>query len=104
TLVYASKNLQGFTESKDILLSDLSLSKSILNKRGIISLSASDLFNTQDYRTVNKYLNQDSRNTIDLDTRTIRLGFRYKFGNTNLETNQRTKAQQETERLEKKGN
>ena len=32
----------------------------------------------------------------------IKLGFRYKFGNTNLSTNQRSSSQQETDRLEKK--
>lgn len=103
-LIYSSKNLQGFTESKAILLSELSLSKSIWNKNGFLSLTVSDLFDTQDYRSSIKYLNQNSVSIRDLDTRYVGLGFRYKFGNTNLETNQRTTEKQEIDRLEKKDN
>ena len=102
-LTYGSKNLQVFKISEDILLTELSISKSILDKKGNISLTVSDLFNTQEYRTRTKYLNQNSSSITNLDTRYIKLGFRYKFGNTRLETNQRTKEQQETDRLEKKG-
>lgn len=103
-LIYLSKNLEGFRELKEVLISELSLSKSIFNKQGSLSLAISDLFNTQDYRTSTKYLNQNSTNRTDLDTRFVKLGFRYKFGNTNLSTNQRTKEQQETDRLERKEN
>lgn len=102
TLIYASKNLQGFTISKDILISDLSLSKSILKKKASIFLNVSDIFNTQDYRMINRYLNQDNYSSTDIDSRFVKLGFRYNFGNTNLETNRRTIDQEETERLEKK--
>lgn len=102
TLTYSSKTLQGFTESDEVLFSELSFAKSILKKKGMLSLVVSDLFNTQDFNTVNRYLNQNSRNHIALDTRYIKLGFRYKFGNTNLSTNERSSEQQETERLEKK--
>lgn len=103
-LIYASKNLQGFIESKDLLISELNLSKTIFNKKGTVSLSFQDMFNAQIYRTSVNYLNQNSSSRIDADVRTIKLGFRYKFGNTKLQTNQRTKEQQETERLERKEN
>lgn len=101
-IIYASKNIQGFTVSKDLLLTDLSLSKRILKKKATVSLQVSDILNTQDFRMANRYLDQRSANTVDLDTRYVKLGFRYKFGNTTLETNQRTIDQEETERLEKK--
>ena len=102
SIIYASKNTQGFTQSDDVLMSDLSLSKSILKKNGTLSLSISDLFNRQDFNTSINYLNQSSTSHTNLDTRFIKLGFRYKFGNTNLSTNQRSSSQQETDRLEKK--
>ena len=102
SIIYASKNTQGFTQSDDVLMSDLSLSKSILKKNGTLSLSISDLFNRQDFNTSINYLNQSSASHTNLDTRFIKLGFRYKFGNTNLSTNQRSSSQQETDRLEKK--
>lgn len=103
-VVYAGKNTQSFTQSEALLFSELSVSKSILKKKGTLSLAVSDLFNAQDFNTKIRYLNQNNTSYVDLDTRYIKLGFRYKFGNTNLETNQRLKSQQETERLEKSGN
>lgn len=102
TLIYASKNLQGFQRVDDRLVSDLSITKSILNKKGMLSLSISDLFNTQDFDIETKYENQFSTNHLNFDNRYIKLGFRYKFGNTKLQTNARTKELEERERLEKK--
>ncbi len=101
-LTYSSKYTRGFRETEELLFSEVSFSKSILKKNGILSLVFSDLFNTQDFNARILYLNQNSRSYIKSDSRYIKLGFRYKFGNTNLETNQRTTEQQETERLEKK--
>lgn len=104
SIVFAGKNTQGFTESDALLLSELSISKTIFKKNGILSLAVSDLFNAQDFNTKVRYLNQYNTSRISLDSRYIKLGFRYNFGNTNLETNQRSKAQQETDRLEKSEN
>lgn len=103
-LTYMSKSMSGFREVQDILASELTMSKSVLKNKGSVSLVISDLFNTQNFDISSRYLNQNSRIYYDQDTRFIKLGFRYKFGNTNLETNQRRKSQQETERLEKSDN
>ncbi|WP_223266324.1 outer membrane beta-barrel family protein [Gelidibacter gilvus] len=104
TLVYLSKSISGFREVNEILMSNLSISKKILKNKGTISLVVSDLFNTQNFNVSSRYLNQNNSTYFDQDTRTIKLGFRYKFGNTNLETNQRQVTEEETERLEKKQN
>ncbi len=104
TMTYVGKSILGLQEVGARLVSELSISKSIFQKKGTISLSASDLFNTQYFDVKTRYLNQSSSTFIDLDNRYVKLGFRYKFGNTKLETNQRTKAKQETDRLEKKEN
>ncbi|WP_250433559.1 outer membrane beta-barrel family protein [Hanstruepera flava] len=104
TLVYISKNQQGFQIVDAQLYSDLAIKKTILNKRGSISLSAADLFNQQDYNVRTKYLRQDNSRFLNFDNRYIKLGFSYKFGNTGLETNQRTKARKERDRLEKSDN
>ncbi|WP_246139147.1 outer membrane beta-barrel family protein [Gelidibacter salicanalis] len=103
-LTYMSKSMSGFREVQDILASELTMSKSVLKNKGSVSVVISDLFNTQNYDISSRYLNQNSRIYYDQDTRFIKLGFRYKFGNTNLETNQSSKSQQETERLEKSEN
>ena len=102
SLVYLSKNMEGFRELNDILFSNLSVSKTILKKKVTVSLTATDLFNTQEFNIKSRYLNQYNTSNIRHDTRTLKLGFRYNFGNTNLETNQRINSQDETERLHKK--
>ena len=57
------------------------------------------MFNDQDYKTSLNYLNQSSSSFVDVDNRFIKLGFRYNFGNTKLNTNQRTTDAEERERL-----
>ncbi|MBN4070787.1 TonB-dependent receptor family protein, partial [Olleya sp. AH-315-F22] len=103
-LDWVGKNLQGLATSEDRLVSYLSLSKTILKKKGIVSLTVSDLFNTQEFRASNRYLNQFNTRVIDTDNRYITLGFRYKFGNTKLTTNERTNDLEELERLSEKDN
>ncbi|MEO8774231.1 MAG: TonB-dependent receptor [Gelidibacter sp.] len=101
TLTYLSKSIHGFREMNELLFSNLSISKNILKNKATISLMISDLFNRQDFEFKSRYLNQDNTTFYDQDTRTIKLGFRYKFGNTNLKTNENVKSQQETDRLDK---
>lgn len=104
TLTWAGKNLQGFQILEHRLISDLSISKSILNKKGSLSLSIEDLFNMQDYETSTRYQNQFSKSKRNLDNRTIKLGFRYNFGNTKLESNARTNELDELDRLDDSSN
>ncbi|WP_338732318.1 outer membrane beta-barrel family protein [Mangrovimonas cancribranchiae] len=99
TMYYESKNLQGFRLLKDRLASNIAISKSLWNKKAVISLMAEDLFNTQDYDYTTRFLNQNSRSKANFDNRYIKIGFRYKFGNTLLDTNKRSKNLQERERL-----
>lgn len=99
TMYYAGRNLQGFRLVEEMLFSSLSISKSIINNKAVISLSAEDLFNTQDWDYSTQYLNQFSKIHLDNDQRRIKLGFRYNFGNTNLRTNSRTKSLEERDRL-----
>ena len=100
-LTYASKSLQGLSMVSARLFSDLSISKSIWDDRAVISLSMEDLFNEQDVLVTTAYLNQSNSYFSDLDNRFIKLGFRYKFGNTKLVSNQRTSDVQERERIKK---
>ncbi|MBC2843917.1 TonB-dependent receptor domain-containing protein [Winogradskyella flava] len=96
---WMNKNLQNLQTVQNLLISSVSVSKSILNKKGVISLIVEDLFNKQDFDKSVMYLNQSSRNFTDSDNRFIKLGFRYNFGNTNLNTNERTTSAEERERL-----
>ncbi|WP_282042123.1 TonB-dependent receptor domain-containing protein [Winogradskyella flava] len=99
TLYWLGKNLQQFQTVENRLASELSVSKSILDNRGVISLAIDDIFNLQDYDSSIRYLNQSSRNFTDSDNRFIKVGFRYNFGNTKLNTNERTTSAEERKRL-----
>ena len=101
-ITYISSTLQGFRVVEDLLLSDLSISKSILKGKGTLSIAISDLFNEQDFRVTTQFLDQDNSSFTDIDNRTIKFGFRYRFGNTKLETNERTKSSEESSRLERR--
>ena len=101
TLTYASKNLQSLQIAGGLLLSELSLRKSLFKNKGALSLVISDLFNEQDFAVTSRYINQRNSNFTDSDTRYIKLGFSYKFGNTTLTTNEQTISKKERDRLEK---
>jgi len=103
-LTYGNKNLQALGLVDTLLFSDLAIAKRILKNRGVVSLSIEDLFNAQDQRITIDYLNQSSVNFTNLDNRFIKLGFRYKFGNTRLSTNERTAEMEERNRLKESAN
>lgn len=104
SLTWIGKNLQGFQTVEDRLFSELAISKTILKKKGIISLSVSDLFNMHDYDLSTRYQNQFNNQFVDIDDRYVKLGFRYKFGNTRLQTNERSTDLEERNRLNKASN
>lgn len=99
TLTWVGKNLQQFQTLEDRLISEFSITKSVLNNKGIISLAVEDIFNMHDYDSSIRYLNQSSNGFADFDNRFIRVGFRYKFGNTKLKTNESSTSAEERERL-----
>ena len=99
TLTWVGKNQIALTIVEDQLYSELSVTKSIFKKQGVLSLSINDIFNLQDEDASIRYLNQSSRRFTNLDNRSIKLGFRYKFGNTKLNTNERTTELEERDRL-----
>ncbi len=70
-----SKNLQKLALMDSRLISSLSISKSLFNKKGTVSLIIEDLFNEQDFFETTSYLNQSSQLFTNLDNRFIKLGF-----------------------------
>lgn len=99
TFTFVGKNIQGLQIVDDRLVSELSLKKTIMGGNGIISLAASDLFNTQNYNIRTQFLDQDNSVFTNIDSRYIKIGFRYKFGNTKLSTNQKDLEKEERDRL-----
>ena len=99
TLTWVGKNIQQLQIVENRLVSEFSITKSVFNKKGVLSLSMEDLFNLQDFESSVNYLNQSSSSFVNSDNRFIKLGFRYNFGNTKLSTNERTTDAEERERL-----
>jgi len=99
TLTWVGKNVQQLQTVENRLVSEFSITKSLFNKRGVLSLSLEDMFNLQDFETSVNYLNQSSSSFVNSDNRFIKLGFRYNFGNTKLNTNERATDAEERERL-----
>ncbi|HIC32044.1 MAG TPA: TonB-dependent receptor, partial [Flavobacteriaceae bacterium] len=99
TVIYTSKNLQGFQTVDGRLISDLSFSKKLFKDKATLSLAFADLFNKQDFAVRTKYGRQNNYNFHNQDNRYVKLGFSYKFGNTSLQTNERTKDKKERDRL-----
>jgi len=99
SFTYIGKNLQGLQKVKGLLYSELAISKTIWNKKGTISLIASDLFNKADFKTSTNYLNQSFSQFTNLDNRYVKLGFSYKFGNSTLKTNEKDRSHSERSRI-----
>lgn len=99
SLLLLTRNLQNLMLLDERLFSTLSISKTLFNRKALLSLSIEDLFNYQDQYANARYLNQFSSFFSDLDNRTITIGFRYTFGNTKLETNERSLSRDERQRL-----
>ncbi len=62
-------------------------------------MRASDLLQTSDFTVSNNYNNQDNQNYAKFDNQWVRIGLRYKFGNTKLQTNESIKELEERNRL-----
>jgi Outer membrane protein beta-barrel family/CarboxypepD_reg-like domain len=99
SLTYVGKNVQGLQLVESIVFTNLSFKKTIFKGKGSLSLIISDLFNQQDYFITTKFLNQDQTLYDNLDTRYIKFGFRYKFGNTKLSTKEHYSSVEERDRL-----
>jgi len=98
-MTYIHKTIQGFEVLDSRMDTNLSIRKNIFKGKGSLSLIISDLFNNQDYFLTTKFLDQNITKAINEDSRYIKLGFRYKFGNTKLSTNERSFSEEERERL-----
>jgi outer membrane receptor protein involved in Fe transport len=99
-ITYITTNIQGFQEVDTRFLTELSFRKTILKGKGVLSLAISDLFNEHDFLVRTKFSDQNSSVYSNLDNRYIRLGFRYKFGNTTLTPIEKELTKKERDRLD----
>ncbi len=73
--------------------------KTILNNRAELSLHFSDIFNDYAPQLNSTYLNQDNGYYALPENRFVRIGFKYKFGNSDLKDNERSIDAAERDRL-----
>ena len=99
---YLSKYVTGSYVFDNQLTLGLSFRKSIWNKQGAITLAFNDFTNGTNVRLRSRYRNQDNGFFAMPESRTVTLGFNYKFGNFKLSDNERDLDLKEQERLESK--
>lgn len=80
---------------------DINIKKTFWNNKASLSIGVTDVFNTQNFTQTNNYLNQDYFLKSRMENRMFTFGFNYKFGNTHLQTNQKTLESDERDRLKK---
>lgn len=77
----------------------LTLRKSLWNKKASISLGVEDIFNQRPIFVNRNYSDQDNFSNYRFESRLLTFGFRYRFGNTGIKDNKKSKNQAERRRL-----
>jgi len=98
-ITYFSGFINGSYKLSETTNLTLGLRKSLWNKKAIISLVSEDILGLVNPTITSKYLNQDYTYFAKPETRFIRLGFTYNFGNYKLNDNKREVEKKERDRL-----
>ena len=99
TATYLSGFLFGSYISEEQLNVTLGLTKTFWDNKLSLSLAAEDIFRTNAPFSRSRYLNQDNGFVYQPETRFIRFGATYKFGNKGLEANEKELNKIELDRL-----
>lgn len=99
SILFISPIIDGSKEVSSRAQLDAGLKKTFNNGKWILSLRTNDILLTSDFSVSNKFNNQNNKNYAKFDNQWIRLGLRYKFGNTKLQTNESIKELEERDRL-----
>lgn len=99
SLHYQSALVYSIYNIKDQWALDLGMTKSMMDKRGNIKLSVSDLFNTRVQRISSNYSNLNVHINQKNETRIVRLSFSYSFGNMKNRVQQRESRSEEKNRV-----
>lgn len=99
SVFYISPIIEGSKEASSRAQLDFGLKKTFNNGKWILSIRANDILLTSDFTVSTNFNSQNNRNYAKFDNQWVRLGLRYKFGNTNLQTNESIKELEERDRL-----
>ena len=103
TGVYISNFVFGnrFFENQNYV--NVSVRKDFWDKRASLTVGVDDVFNTlNNTASVSKYYNQDNYYYANTESRLLRVGFKYNFGNARLRDNNKNIETDEGDRLEGK--
>lgn len=99
SILYSSPVILGNSRQEDYFNFGVSLRKTVFKNNGSITLGIDDIFNEARLFNTRKYLNQNSTSYYRPESRLLVLGFRYKFGNTKIRTNEKSKKVDERGRI-----
>ncbi|HIP37230.1 MAG TPA: TonB-dependent receptor [Crocinitomix sp.] len=98
--VYASPIVRGSYTQSERKFIDIDFSKKIFKNKATVTLLFKDILNTDNLDFNTKYRNQQNGFFQKNETRYIKLGFTYNFGNNKLRENNATKTSSEKDRIE----
>lgn len=99
TWQYISPIIQGSLDVSSRQVLSLSMVKTFFDGKLSASMQFSDIYNEGNFSTRTLFLDQNSSIRARLEVRTFRVGLRYNFGNTGLQTNKKDIDSQEKDRL-----
>ncbi|MUP45083.1 TonB-dependent receptor [Gramella sp. BOM4] len=82
---------------------DIGLRKTFMDSRLVATINVQDIFNSMNIPLKSQYLNQNNGYFAMPESRMLRFGLTYKFGNFKLSDNNRAIDAEESERLKEKG-
>ena len=100
TAMYISSFVHGNQFFKNQSSVNISLRKEFWDKRANLTIGVDDVFNTlNDVALVTRYYNQDNYFYTNRESRLLRIGFKYNFGNARLRDNSKAIRMEESDRL-----
>ncbi|PIE99743.1 MAG: hypothetical protein CR994_09445 [Maribacter sp.] len=97
--LYSSPVILGNSRQEDYFNMGIVLRKTIWDNKASISLGIDDIFNEASLFSTRKYLNQNNTSYYRPESRLLVLGFRYRFGNTRIRSNKKSKSVDERSRI-----
>ncbi len=99
SLLYFTDFLNGSYVVDETLIFNLGIKKTFWDNRATLSLGIEDIFNQANAFNTTRYLNQDNGFLNNEETRLLRIGFTYNFGNFRLSDIERSVNKSERDRL-----
>ncbi|HSP83058.1 MAG TPA: outer membrane beta-barrel family protein [Gillisia sp.] len=98
-LMHVSDYIAGSYQLDPMTTFSIGFRKTLWDNRAELTLNIEDIINTTNSRLVSRYLNQDNSFLAQEETRYVRVGFKYNFGNFRLSDNQRKIEAAERDRI-----